>query len=188
MNMLTLQEKVLKLVQGAPLPPEETIPPGASREQIDAFSKTYRLNMPEELAEWLSLTNGAPIGPGGLYGLQTEREHRDIQNLYTLYPEWLRLGWIPVAGDGCGNQYVLDTTVRIAETHPVYFVDHEQGYDQPDYIVASGLWSFLRFLLARETDGDTRSAQWPFKKAYVLAEDSGLEHYVGPVAFPWDLR
>jgi hypothetical protein len=34
------------------------------------------------------------------------------------YPEWARLGWLRVAGDGCGNYYVLrkDGTVGFVDT------------------------------------------------------------------------
>ena len=64
---------------------------------------------------------------------------------------WRDRGWLPVAGDGCGNQYVL--------------VSHGIAY-----VVASDLWTFLRFLLLRET-GDGR---WPFDRRAVIAADPEL--------------
>lgn len=35
-----------------------------------------------------------------------------------LFPEWTLKGWLPVAGDGCGNYYVLlaDGSVGFVET------------------------------------------------------------------------
>jgi hypothetical protein len=186
MGSPSIQVEVLSLVRQAVLPPEGTLPAGASSEALDAFSRTYPLRLPKELEEWLLHYNGPLIGPGGLYGIQTERKWDDIGAIYTLHPEWLDAGWIPVAGDGCGNHYVLDTTVTLGDMHPIYFVDHEQGYDHADYIVASNLWSFLRFLLANDARKDPLFARWPFDKPFVLAEDPALGDYAGPVPLPWE--
>jgi hypothetical protein len=49
---------------------------------------------------WLSLCNGVIATP----------ELLDVAFILSLHPQWRRARWIPIAGDGCGNQYVLDAT------------------------------------------------------------------------------
>ena len=73
-------------------------------------------------------------------------------------------------------------------------------------MVASGLWTFLRFLFEDEISGKNFMMKpeyyadellydvdelkgehyWPFDKGKVLEEDPGLAHYAGKVPFPWD--
>ena len=63
-----------------------------------------------------------------------------------LFPEWAELGWLPVAGDGCGNCYVLtaDGTVGL--------VDTMKDPGQIDRRVAGDLLSFMTSLLADDQD------------------------------------
>lgn len=95
-------------------------------------------------------------------------------------------GWIKVADDGFGDPYVLDTSTKIGDTHPIYFIDHETYEGDVDYVVASGLWTFLRFLLTDDLEsqeaierGVSRDKFWPFDAARVLAEDPALIEYKG---------
>jgi hypothetical protein len=100
-----------------------------------------------------------------------------------VYPSWKDKGWIPVAGDGCGNYYVLATRGSGVETakRPIYFVDTSMDREKPAYVVASDLWHFLRFILRDELGRD----YWPFKKYRVLEEDPDLEEAPGAPK-PWD--
>jgi hypothetical protein len=71
-------------------------------------------------------------------------------------------------GDGCGNMYVLITHGPL--TGKVAFIETTTDPDRIDYLVASDLWHFLRFLLARETG----ERGWPFHAAFVQSIDPHL--------------
>jgi hypothetical protein len=169
----------------------------ASPEDIREFEMGSGRKLPAELTEWVSVCNGAAVNPGGLYSL------KDILSIYkSLYPSWLAKGLVPIASDGCGDYYVLDTNrvIPTSETHPVYFVD-QSDYDKPAYVVASGLWRFLKFLLEREILDEALppevrmdatalnpEANWPFNKSHVLRMDPELVNYQGSVPLPWELE
>jgi hypothetical protein len=91
--------------------------------------------------------------------------HHDLAYWIDQYPQQ---GWLPVAGDGCGNLYVL--VARGYLVGSVGFIETMVDPDRIDYLVASDLWRFLRFLFLRET-GDRR---WPFDRTTVLAADPNL--------------
>jgi len=59
-----------------------------------------------------------------------------------LCPEWQSLGWLPVAGDGCGNYYVL------TEGGTVGFVEPMSDPGRLERQVSSDLLSFMADLLA----------------------------------------
>ncbi len=116
-----------------------------------------------------------------------------MEQEYQWFPEWKEKGWIKVADDGCGDPYVLDTAITVGDTHPVYFIDHETYEGEADYVVASGLWIFLRFLLSDDLESQIDFKQsipheslWPFDKRFVLAEDPALTHYTGTIPLAWD--
>lgn len=123
--------------------------------------------------------NGPCIGPGGLYGIRTERGSLDAIEIVAGYPTWISSGWLPVAGDGCGNFYVI-----LMSAHggcPVGFIETIASTDQIAYVVASDLWHFLTGLLEREL-GDR---DWPFMRDYVLRRDPKLaECKMAPL--PWE--
>lgn len=55
--------------------------------------------------------------------------------------------WIPVAGDGCGNSYILDASRSYIDSDAVFFVDTMESVDKVSYVAGSGLPYFLTFLL-----------------------------------------
>ncbi len=128
--------------------------------------------VPCELREWLEFTNGPRIGPGGVFGIRPYDEWYDIEYYYTpaLYPEWLTKGWIPIASDGCGDYYVIATHPDWGPGSPVLFLDKAKELLAPEYLVASDLWHFLRFYLAKELG----ERGWPFTRDMVLSVDPGL--------------
>lgn len=166
-------------------------------EDIRDLERTLGGDVPRELVEWVTLCDGAAVNPGGLYSV------REIISFYrVIQPAWLERGWIPVASDGCGDIHILDTrsVVQPRGTHPVYFVD-QCDFNQPDYVVASGLWRFLKFLLEHEIQNQmlplevrmdatahAPETRWPFNKAYVLSLDPDLDYYEGNVRMPWRLE
>jgi hypothetical protein len=103
----------------------------------------------------------------------------DIELILESFPDWKIKQWIPVAGDGCGNYYVL---VPSSIGHAVGFVEAVSSSDGIQYLVASGFWKFLIFLLRREL-GEKR---WPFNKKFVVSIDSEiLKAEAAPL--PWEL-
>ena len=177
---MTIKEDVLSLLPSLERPPGEALPDGASEEQIARAESVVGILFPPKLREWLSVCNGACVGPGGIVGLQQRRTIQDLSSILSLYPVWQSSGWIPVAGDGCGNYYVVDTSGRFGQGEPVLFVDVHDDMEAPAYIVASDVWHFLRFLF-REELGDDR---WPFSKRHVLVSDPEIERF--SATLPWD--
>ena len=68
------------------------------------------------------------------------------------FPEWAEQGWLPVAGDGCGNYYVLTADDTVG------FIDTMKDPGQIDRQAAGDLLSFMTGLLAGDQDiGRTRA-------------------------------
>jgi hypothetical protein len=186
---MIIQDDVTALLAQVSLPPEHRLLRGASDAAIATFEQECGFALPPEQRGWLRLCNGALAGPGGLLGINPDPPWLDIGVLYRLIPQWLDNRWIPVADDGCGNYYVLDAGGPTSESHPVYFIDHERGYDAPAYRVASGLWQFLWFLLTSELErGSGIRPKWPFDHHYVLEHDPEIGAAPCAVPLPWDAR
>jgi len=96
-----------RLVAGADRAPEDDPPEGASAAELARLSDRLGRSLPPLLRSWLSICRGAAIGPGGVFGQRPDRPGLDMVSIRDLSPEWQSLGWLPVAGDGCGNYYVL---------------------------------------------------------------------------------
>jgi hypothetical protein len=83
------------------------------------------------------------IGPGGIFGQRPDKTFVDLPTVLALYPDWQSTDWLPVAGDGCGNYYMLlgDGTVGFVDTisDPAAIVPEET---YPD------LFTFVENLLA----------------------------------------
>jgi len=161
--MMSVEAEVKRLIVQVPAPPNEQAAAGTTGDAISAFERRTGLVVPASLAEWLRFANGACVGPGGLLGIRPQRASLDIEGVLRSYPLWKENGWIPVASDGCGNYYVVNTR----ETDVVYFIDTASNMHRLSYAVSSGHWRFLWFLLARELG----NKGWPFSKEYVLSID-----------------
>jgi len=160
-------------------PPEEPTVDGATEEQIKSAEDTLGIIMPREFRCFLAFLNGPCIGPGGLFGVETRSPRSDIRAILGRYPEWKAEDWIPVAGDGCGNYYVLVATSENGQ--PVCFIDTMSSSRDLAYVVASNFWQFLRFLLGKEL-GEKR---WPFDQDFVTSQDPAIR--TSTVAtLPWD--
>jgi hypothetical protein len=197
-EVLELLKQVKPLGERVPLEP-------ATEVQIKAFEQKYKLAIPDELRDWLMLSNGANVNPGGVFGVE------NFGRYFTWHPNWWTNNWIPVASDGCGDTYVLagGEMIPSSKTHPVFFID-QSDVDQPAYVVASGFWKFLHFLFENEVihqeappvldtknEGlyermqqrladPNRKDYWPFRKDKVLQQDPCLNDYTGATPFPWD--
>lgn len=165
------KQAVIALLPLLSLAPEDSLPVGATPEQLTSFQQRVGVPLPTQLTEWLSICNGPCVGQGGVYGIRPERPSLDIESCLASLPAWCRSKFIPVAGDGCGSSYVLSVT-PFEGLNPVFFVDHEDQWEleEPSYAVASSLWHFLHFLFRKEL-GDKG---WPFESQKVLKEDPDL--------------
>lgn len=154
---------------------------------VTAFERKHRLELPDELKGWLRHCDGAPVSPGGIYPLFSRSpDQASIDWYLESFPSWRDRGWIPIASDGCGDVFLLATRIRApGGTHPVFFLD-QADFENPAYLVASGLWRFLYFLLKSELERDQgQHVSWPFDRDAVLTEDPDLAACSG-MPFPWD--
>ncbi|HEY0693985.1 MAG TPA: SMI1/KNR4 family protein [Kribbella sp.] len=175
-------DEVLDLLAEVERPPSRRPVAGAADEQLDGLCRALAFEPPAELLDWLRVCNGVIAGPGGIYGADPPENFLDIGGVLELLPSWRENRWIPVAGDGTGNHYVLDATRQHLDRDAVYFVDVMEDPDALSYLVASSLERFLRFLLLADL-GDRR---WPFDEEHVSAEDPAIVA-VGPASLlPWN--
>ncbi len=130
------------LVAGAVRAPEEEAPQGAGPAELDSLQARLGCIIPPTLRSWLSVCRGAGIGPGGVFGPRPDRPSLDMAHRRDLFPEWAEQGWLPVAGDGCGNCYVLTADGAVG------FVDNMKDPGRIDRQVAGDLLSFMTDLLA----------------------------------------
>jgi hypothetical protein len=186
-GLTELQREVLRLVDRMPRQPNSIIPGGASDEEIDALGTRLGLPIPDELRAWLGCCNGPLVGPGGLFGIRPDWDFLDIEARASGFPWWREKRWIPVAGDGCGNYYVLDLRSKTRSGHPTLFLDWadsvENSLDTASYVVASGLWPFLRYILSCEINEGYDL--WNQREA--LRHDSGLAD-IRDLPLPWEPR
>jgi hypothetical protein len=134
------------LVAGAIRAPEDEPPRGAGTAELDDLQARLGRGLPPPLRAWLSICRGARIGPGGVFGPRPDVPSLDMARRRDLFPQWAGSGWLPVAGDGCGNCYVL------TENGTVCFVDTMKDPGRIDRQVAGDLLSFMTGLLASDQD------------------------------------
>ena len=168
---------LLDLVERAP---NTDLPSGISLQEIKDVERRLGLTLPVEMSAFLRLSNGPVVGPGGLFGVHPQNEFLDIESMYDLHPAWRSEGWIPVAGDGCGNYYVA--LERNAGEWPVVFVEMMEDPDAPAFVVASGILVFLIALLEK----DLGAGGWPFDRVSTLESDPEILEYADTLPLPWD--
>jgi hypothetical protein len=93
--------------------PEEPEPSGSTPADLATLEQRLGLPIPADLLTWLLVCRGAAIGPGGFFGHRPDRPSLDMPTMLESFPEWRIRGWIPVAGDGCGNFFVLTASGHI---------------------------------------------------------------------------
>ena len=134
------------LVAGAVRAQEDEPPRGAWPQELDDLQARLGCSLPAVLRIWLSVCRGARIGPGGVFGPRPGDPGLDMASRWDPYPEWAQRGWLPVAGDGCGNYYVL------RDDGTVGFVGTMQDPGKIDRQAASDLLSFMIGLLAHDQE------------------------------------
>ncbi|MBI3862417.1 MAG: SMI1/KNR4 family protein [Planctomycetia bacterium] len=174
----TLRHDVLALLERIQWPPGTTQASMATRTAAAEFSERLDVAIPDDVVQWLTVLNGARIGRGGVFGIRPDDDYCDIEAMFNVYPGWKTKGWIPIAGDGCGNYYVI---IPDETCFPVCFVDTMADSERPTYVVASGTWQFLRFLF----EDELHPSGWPFDRAFVLSRDPEIQRCtIAPL--PWN--
>ncbi|GIE89597.1 hypothetical protein Are01nite_60770 [Actinoplanes regularis] len=123
------------------------MPGGASEHELADLERRLGGPLPRDLAEWLRICKGEAICAGGVFGARPDQDHLDIAAHLAFHPRWRELGWLPVAGDGCGNYYVFINSGQLLGK--VAFVDTMSNPNTIEKIVGNNLWIFLRSLLMR---------------------------------------
>jgi hypothetical protein len=183
-----IEQHVIELVRRVrPLgnTPVQIVP--ASEEELLRFELVNGVAIPNELKSWFRRCNGASVNPGGLNSLFAKDQPVCLDWYFREYPVWKTRGWWPIGTDGCGDLYILTTEITIPSTgtHPVCFLD-QSDFEHLAYVMASGLWRFLYFLLEKEVLlAQGRPSYWPWEKDAVLAVDPGLAECRG-VPLPWE--
>ncbi len=172
--------RIQELLCKVPKPPEELLPHGIGDVECDDFEKRTEIDLPEDAREWLKLANGPCVGPGGIYGIRPSRAHLDIESFFLSFPSWKARKWIPIAGDGCGNYYIVPTQHEYGRGFPVLFFDTSSSVDEPSYIVASDIGHFMLALLEKELGKEG----WPFNEKAVVQSDPHIVAFKG-VDLPW---
>src|SRR5688572_4542233 len=94
---------------------------GATDAQILAAEARIGFRFPDCLRIWLKHCNGSLAGQGGIFGVDQVNAFTDLEHKIRLYPDWLKSRWLPVAGDGCGNYYLLVPDSAVPGGFPVCF-------------------------------------------------------------------
>lgn len=169
-----LLTEILQLLVPAGHPAETPIS-GASETELERLAASFGRPLPADAMAWLRLCNGSRAGEGGI--LSTEQ----ICDELNFWPALRERGWLPIAGDGCGNTYVVDTDSPSAA---LGFFEPIASDDELQYYLASSLPIFLscwlqqeateRSLTDAEADDPTR-IRWPFDRRAALQIDPELE-------------
>jgi cell wall assembly regulator SMI1 len=173
-------KEIQNLLAQCQLPPEDTLPDGCSDADLNGFEERTRISMPHDLRAWLKLSNGPCVGPGGLFGVRPNRTGLGIESRLDIFPSWKVRKWIPIAGDGCGNYYIVPTLNDYGKGFPVVFLDTMDSRDSAAYIVSSDIGHFLVSLLEQELG----ASDWPFNEKVVVERDPRILKFKG-VRLPW---
>jgi cell wall assembly regulator SMI1 len=160
--------EIKRLLCEVPKPPGYTLPEGASLAEIQLFEERLGAKLPLQMRELYTISNGPLVGPGGLFGIKPERQSLDVEKRLELVPWFKTKGWLPIAGDGCGNYYAC--LLRNAAKGLVFFYDSSSGVKEPTFWVASSVRRFLTLLLREELEPHG----WPFNKTYMSEHDPDL--------------
>jgi len=179
------RQRIITLLKRLPMPAESSLAPGASNEAIELFSRRTGIVLPEDVREWLRLTNAPLVGYCALLGIGVED---GIEEILDRYPEWKQRYWLPIATDGCGNYYVVPTKRDFGEGFPVLFIDTMADRNSPAYIVASDIGRFLLFFFEDQLKDHSltfNTESWPFNKEQVTKEDPAIVKFKN-VRLPWE--
>ncbi len=187
---MTELEEIKRLIKQFNAPGD--FPAPLSNKELEAFGAIIGIELPNDLRDWLKISNGALVGTVPVYGLHRGNAPLSMERILRIFPLWRDRKWIPVAGDGCGNYYVMATQQEFGEGFPIVFVRPVSDKAPPRYIAASDLGHFLVFLMETELRNDALDAAdmevepslW-FNKERALRDDPAILKFHG-VPLPWE--
>jgi cell wall assembly regulator SMI1 len=173
-----------------PQPPPQ--PAATSDVDIEALQGRIGIKVPDDLREWLKISNGAFADTIPVYGAHPAEHPLSMEGILNIFPLWREIKWIPVAGDGCGNYYVIATQNEFGEGFPVVFIEAVTDNSTPRYIVASDLGHFLVLVMESElaqrdldpVETELEPLPW-FNEQKVLHDDPAILNFHG-VPLPWN--
>lgn len=180
---LSTRVEVIELLLKLPLRGAKRLPDGATSKQLDSAEDSLGYELPTEYRDWLSISNGPPVVPGGMVGIGKKVRANDILGLFAIYPEWRDKRYLPITGDGLGNDFILAIGDEFGGWRPVLFVETQAGLTSPSYIVASDLWHFLKAFFLSELGDEW----WPFDPERTTHSDPDIMK-VPNVTLPWDCQ
>ena len=170
---------------------------GMSKTACKVLRQYLNFEPPSDCFEWLTIFNGIE----GSY-IKTLYDHNAIMEILAVYEEWKEFQYFPLAGDGCGGEYLVIPFKKDNETYfPVVFVE----CDQPDkelgkytYIASSSIPIFLEIFLREilydlemlfdegyvNKDDVPPDFWWPYDKDLVLQNDPDIVSF--NIRLPWE--
>jgi hypothetical protein len=155
-------------------------PKGVTEKDFRAFRSRTGIELPDDVKQWLKITNGAPQ----FFGIGEAPKASNMEDLWRLCPRLQDIGWIPVGEDGSGN-YFVRLMPESGDRGGVFFVEANKPH-QLEYAVASDTLHFALFYLRHlEVCESRKMTEWPHDKSFVLSQDPELAQVVG-APFYWD--
>lgn len=160
-------------------------PAGVTEEDLTAFTSRTGIELPDDVKQWLRITNGCP----GFYGIGSAQKGFNMERLWEVCPDLQRPGWIPVGMDDFGNFYVR-VVPESGGRGGVFYVE-AIGTRELEYAAASDTLHFAIFSLeerlhvtpefssVEEAYKSGKMYGWPRDKSFVLSKDPELAHVEG---------
>lgn len=158
--------------------PRDPYPPGAKGDSFAAFRTRTGVELPDDIKEWLRITNGA----AGFFGVDPAPKDRSVEGIWQAVPYLHQEGWIPVGVSDFGDFYVR-VVPELGGRGNVFLVRGTMA-DELAFVVASDTLHLAEFVLEeREVLNSGGKYGWPFDKAFVLSKDPELSH--AGARLPW---
>jgi len=122
-----------------------------------------------ELPEWLRLGLLEYGGEENRHGFVFTLD--EAVRTLAYFSEWHKLGWYPVASDGCGNYYV------IVPSGAALFIETTVSSTDGAYVAASGLAKLVEFM--REDNGSA------FQERVRMERDPAIIEFSDLAPMPW---
>lgn len=159
--------------------PPDPYPPGAPDSVMDAFVRRTGATLPKDIQSWLAISDAPP----GFLGIGASNGER-IEDIWKLFPDWQRRGWLPVARDGFGNFYVRLGGESDKTSSAVCFVKGLSP-ERLVYVVATDTLHLAEFLLEEKSAiNRDKTYMWPFDAGFVSSKDPGIKR-VTVAPLPW---
>jgi hypothetical protein len=156
-------------------------PKGVTERQLRAFRSRTGVELPDDVREWLRITNGA----SGFFGIGSAPKGSNVEEIWRLTPEWRENRWIPVGRDDFGNFFVR-VVPESGKRGGVFLVEATIS-DELVYAAASDTLHFAWFDLRHSEALQThKTSGWPQDESFVLSQDPELAHVEG-APFYWEL-